>query len=69
MEQQLFVQTKLPPRQSGQTDMENDAPLRIPTASIVTGQQMYSSVGEFCQTSMSKLDLSTQNIGMLHETV
>jgi len=69
MEQQLFVQVKPPPRQSGQTDIENDAPLRIPTASMVTGQQMYSSIGEFCHTSMSALDFPIQEIGMLHETV
>ena len=69
MEQQLFVHANCPPRQSGQTFIENDAPLRMATDSIVTGQQICSSVGEFCHTSMSTFDLPTQDSGMLHETV
>ncbi|MBQ2628355.1 MAG: hypothetical protein IJG13_01625, partial [Kiritimatiellae bacterium] len=64
MLQQLFVHVKPPPRQSGQTDIENDAPLRMPTHSISTGQQMVSSVAETWSTSISPLDCPMQTIGM-----
>ena len=37
IEQQLFVHVKPPPSQSGQTDIENDEPLRIELDSITTG--------------------------------
>ncbi|MBO7683316.1 MAG: hypothetical protein J6T51_01145, partial [Kiritimatiellae bacterium] len=50
--QHEFVQVKPPPRQSGQTDIVNDEPPRIATASIVTGQQMESSVAETWSTSI-----------------
>jgi hypothetical protein len=46
IEQQLFVHTKPPPRQSGHTDIENDEPLRMELASITTGHTIWSSVGE-----------------------
>ena len=44
--------------------MVNDEPLRIADASIVTGQQMESSVAETWATSISPLDWPTQAIGI-----